>query len=466
MIRRLGMVLAIALATSLAGCRSAPDPRPAKGIPDPYLDAALRTADWLVWVSEDGSAGREWPVVPNLPESSGETEGDEDPTLAAPPPATLYHGNSGVVLFFLEAWRATGNDEYLELARQGADSLLARLPRGDVEPSGTGLYTGIAGIGFALEEVYEATDDPLYRTGTESCISMLDFHSRETGSGLEWNESTDVVDGTAGIGLFLLYAERRVPNTNALAMARRAGDRLLEQGIEGEGGLLWRMDPSFPRYMPNFSHGTAGVAYFLAALHERTGDRRYLAAATQGARHLLAIADTAEEGCKIYHHEPGGEELYYLGWCHGPPGTGRLFYQLYRITGNPLWLDWTERTAASILNSGIPEQETPGFWNNTGQCCGTAGVLEYLLDLHDATGKDVYLDAAKRFGDHLIASRSESAEGCFWELAEHRVRPDELTAQTGHMQGAAGIGRALLRLSGRIEGEYDGVCFPDSPFPR
>ena len=28
------------------------------------------------------------------------------------------------------------------------------------------------------------------------------------------------------------------------------------------------MTPDFPRIMPNFSHGTAGVAFFLATLHD------------------------------------------------------------------------------------------------------------------------------------------------------------------------------------------------------
>ena len=36
--------------------------------------------------------------------------------------------------------------------------------------------------------------------------------------------------------------------------------------------------------------------------------------------------------------------------------------------------------------------------------------------------------------------------GLKWIQAEHRLHPDRLTAQTGLMQGAAGVGLTLLRL--------------------
>ena len=42
----------------------------------------------------------------------------------------------------------------------------------------------------------------------------------------------------------------------------------------------------------------------------------------------------------VFHHEPDGEDLFYLGWCHGPVGTARLFYRLHQATGDRQWRDW------------------------------------------------------------------------------------------------------------------------------
>jgi lantibiotic modifying enzyme len=224
------------------------------------------------------------------------------------------------------------------------------------------------------------------------------------------------------------------------------------------------MDPSFPRRMPNFSHGTAGVAYFLARLHEETGEERYLAAARAGAEYLLSIADTQDGVCRVYHDEPDGKDLYYLGWCHGPVGTARLFFVLHRITGDDSWWSWVRRCAGAIEQSGIPEATTPGFWENDGPCCGLAGVAEFFLDLHRAKGEPSDLEFSRRVTRVLAERATRDELGARWVQAEHRVRPAELAAQTGWMQGAAGIGAWCLRLATFEEGREVRVRLPDSPF--
>jgi hypothetical protein len=80
---------------------------------------------------------------------------------------------------------------------------------------------------------------------------------------------TDIIGGSADTGLFLLYAADLLKSEEPKALAANAADRLLEVGTPAEGGLQWAMDPKFPRKMPNFSHGTAGISYFLAATSKR-----------------------------------------------------------------------------------------------------------------------------------------------------------------------------------------------------
>jgi lantibiotic modifying enzyme len=183
-----------------------------------------------------------------------------------------------------------------------------------------------------------------------------------------------------------------------------------------------------------------------------------------GARYLLSIADTANQGCLIFHHEPEGEDLYYLGWCHGPVGTARLFYLLAEFTGETEWHSWVRRSASSIMTSGIPEQQTPGFWNNQGQCCGSAGVAQFFLGLHDVYGDSAYLDFSRGVTDDLLKKATATPHGLKWIQAEHRRQPDLLVAQTGYMQGAAGIGMLLLRWHAAENGQSPKIVLPDDPF--
>jgi lantibiotic modifying enzyme len=430
----LGFVLCLVLISSPSGSERRP-----------YRDAALAAARWISASAVETESGITWPGVPG----DGQTINN-----------TLYSGTPGVVLFFLEAYYTTGEKGFLNQARAGADYLLATLEK----EKASGLYTGAAGVGLALLEMNKAARDRKYRRGVEEILSLLEDRAEPEGRGLQWSSTTDIISGNAGTGLFLLYAGREMKNPGCVEMAAAAGLRLVDLAQPSEGGLKWAMDPSYPRLMPNFSHGTAGIAFFLASLYQATKNREFLEAAVAGARYLQAVARTDKNTCLIFHHEPEGEDLFYLGWCHGPVGTGRLFHLLYKITGENMWLEWANKGGRALLKSGIPEKQTPGFWNNVGVCCGSAGVADYALSLFQVTQQMEYLEFARRLTAQILRLSSRESGGLKWIQAEHRSRPDFLQAQTGLMQGAAGIGLWLLRLDAFEAGKEARIKFPDSLF--
>ena len=413
----------------------------------PYLEAALKAGAWIRSTEIRAPEGSSWPAVPSDPKSSG---------------LDLYSGVPGVVLFQVQAFYATGAQAYLDGARAGADFLLAKAS----SVVGTGLYEGLAGIGFALEETFKASKDARYRRGFLDILGRISAAAKPADPGIEWSSTTDIISGGAGTGLFLIYAYHETGDRAWLDLAARAGIRLLGLGRPENLGLKWAMDPAFPRLMPNFSHGTAGIAYFLAALYLETRRWEFLYGALAGAKYLLSIAKTEDESCLVFHDEPDNKGLYYLGWCHGPVGTARLFVLLSRALGDAVWLDWVRRSANGLLRSGIPEPSTPGFWNNVGICCGLAGVGEFFLDLYREFGDPAYLDFSKRVAARLLAKATVEDGRMFWVQAEHRTRPDFVQAQTGYMQGAAGIGSYLLRLSAADRRGARRVVLPDTPFRR
>ncbi len=97
---------------------------------------------------------------------------------------------------------------------------------------------------------------------------------------------------------------------------------------------MWLPGGSIRANYPNFSHGTSGVAYFLATLYQRTKDQAFLDGALAGVKYLDAVATRRNGARAIFHVTGGGEDRFYLSWCHGPVGTARLFYRLHQITGD------------------------------------------------------------------------------------------------------------------------------------
>jgi len=426
-----------------------PAPRDGTGTATrPYLAEAQGAAKWLRAVAEPTTTGLGWAATP----------GPKAPVIT-----NLYSGSAGVVLFFLELHHVTGLPSDLEPALQGARRLAATLGN-DQNP---GLYSGLAGTGFTLTEAWKVTKDATFRDAANRAVDRLKEMAKPVGDGVEWSLVSDIISGTSGIGLYLLHAARELNRPDAKELAEAAGRRLIAQQMAAEGGVKWAMQPATPtRLYPNFSHGTAGVAYFLATLGQETGKRAFTDAALAGARYLLKVAKTEGDVCLVFHHEPeaDGLDLFYLSWCHGPAGTARLFHRLAAVTGDRDWREWVRKSANGIRKSGIPEQRTPGFWNNVGQCCGSVGVAEFFLSYHQETKDAAALAFARELTKEITAKATRDELGTRWIHAENRVSPGNIGAQTGWMQGAAGIGAWYLRLDAFERGKKPLVRFPDSPW--
>jgi len=409
-----------------------------------WLALAEKSEGFIQQGKYTSTFGTTWKVMPD----SLKSEAD----------GALYSGVPGIVLFYLELFQATQNPSYLEEAKTGAEYLIAALADTTYNYEHVGLYTGLAGVGFTFLEMYHLTKDKKYRTAVLKTVALLKKAASPTENGIHWGEFPDIVYGGAGIGLYLqrVANEIKAPEVDALALSVAEG--VMDQAIDNNGTLRWKFSPNYEPFLDNFSHGTSGVAYFLARTYQRTGEEKFLQAAIQGAAFLDEVSN--EKGY-VPHHMPGGEDLFYLSWCHGPSGTSRLYYELYTITGEEKWLDRIVTPSDNMIADEIDKQETPGFWNNVGKCCGATSIAEYYIWLYDITGEEKYLAFSRKMTD-LVLQKAREGDGYLkWIHAENRVSPDELTAQTGLMQGAAGIGLWFLELNARQEKRQPLITLPD-----
>jgi lantibiotic modifying enzyme len=447
----------------LRALASSPDSVRHRGAPADYRAAALSAERWIAASAVRDRDGVRWPADPAMPS-------------AITP--DLYSGSAGVVLFYLELHHATGNERYLKEAVAGTRALIAAAPSsaGGISGDGAGLYTGVAGLAYVAALVQRIANAPELDRGVAHLVALLKQSARPSDAGIAWNDSTDIISGTAGIALTLAWLGAQTPHgANTDALLRGASQSLLAAGRPAADGLTWAITPLMPRRYPNFSHGAAGVGYTLATLaqHEAlrgTQGGAPAAAAQEGAlaaaRYLERITTrTSNGGRRIFHSEPGGEQLFYLSWCHGPAGTARLYRQLTRLTGNPAWSARLPELSRGIIDSGVPEQhpDRSGFWNNISQCCGNCGVAEYFTARFRVTRDPADLAFAQRVMDNTVARATTEGDTLRWVQAENRATPEDLKAQTGYMQGSAGVGVALLHLEGAQQGRAPLVVLPDTP---
>jgi lantibiotic modifying enzyme len=432
-----------------------------------YLETALDAERFIAKHQNETSDGLVWGLA------------DESPDKYL---HTLYAGSAGIALFYLELYEATGDAGCLETAHRAGLDLVAYIHRKDsLTCSALG---GWAGYMFTLNEIGRATKDSSLVEAASWCAQKLRDQASDIGAGIGWvapmpyanltghegqREIYDVAEGAAGIGLYYLYAAEQGIHEQANDWVRSIADRLLEVAQEAEGGLRWQLmdDIPWPFDAPNFAHGTAGVAYFLACASEATGERAYLDAAISGARHVQAMAEPVGDGHLVPHIlDDGRPNRYYLGMCHGPAGTARLFFVLGEITGDAEWMGWSKGLDRGLMNLGAPEERSRGFWNNISQCCCDAGIGDHALFMYRVTGETTYLDLAERVATELGRRGKKDGDTICWPQAEHRGQPDFIQTQTGYMQGAAGVGSFFVHLATTLSGNPTKIIFPDAPYGR
>ena len=391
---------------------------------------------------------------------------------------SLYHGSAGILLLLLELHAATGNRDRLDQAIAAGEEIAEYLGKPDW--LSVSVATGWPGYAFALAELGRISGRKDFLLLAGACLERLRAQATQFGTGLGWIEPMPFSDitgftgdreiydqsvGSAGAALVMLHAHRAGLHPEALAWAVATGDRLLDVAEIDPDGLRWQLmsDMPFPFTTPNFAHGGAGVGYLMAQLFRATGDRRFLHAACEAARYVLSRAAPVGDGCLVCRTEEAADPIFYLGQCHGPAGTGRLFLELYDITGEAAWLGHAKALVRGLEALGAPEARSVGLWNNYGQCCGDAGIGEFALLLASRTGETRYLDLARRCADVILAASVVHDDQRHWVQAEHRDRPDFVEAQTGYMQGAAGIASFLLHLATTLDGKPVKLALPDWP---
>ncbi len=357
---------------------------------------------------------------------------------------TLYHGLAGSILALREANDHFGDNSYSSDIDRGAEVLASAVDTCD----DCSLYVGLAGLAFTLRALHR--DD-----AADRALAIV----RDRFDGTRWNGMFELLMGNAGIALGALHA-------GDVGLAVSALEPYLSCADPTAHGVNWAVRPSPPR-SHHMAHGTLGIAYALAEVGRSAGRIDMIDLAILGANDVASRNDLGPDDFLVPHsdppHRPDIIERYSFGWCNGPAGDAQVFRLLEVVTGERKWAALGDRCWHTIVDSGLPERRRPGFWDNNGRCCGTAGVLALACD------RIVERDDDFRFADVLVddlVNRATVDEtGARWSNVEFRSDPSSLVPVTGWAMGNAGIVRELLRYARLCEGRAPryAIRWPDHP---
>ena len=227
----------------------------------------------------------------------------------------MYAGIGGLapVLAEIGQYRAVSAAE--QVLATGIVARLSAMAHTRAEPS---LYSGLGGDVTALRLLAPGSE----RVALQRLAELMTPAGWNTTVDIEPASTapvTDLVLGAAGVVLAAIWAG----GEHARQIAATGGEWLLRAADQTKDGLDWGILPGWPSRMPNYSHGTAGIATALAIAGAALDRDDFIAAARQGAQHLLAVGSLDDGGFVVPHTLPYSSrdvDAVTYTWCHGPAG--------------------------------------------------------------------------------------------------------------------------------------------------
>ncbi len=289
-------------------------------------------------------------------------------------PPGLYFGKAGAGWALHEAGRVLDDGE----RRQRSIELVKSLPTAWSSPD---LTHGTAGLGLTSLRLWKATGDREFAERARQAADALLRSTAECPGGVIWEtpSSFDSVfagqrfygyaHGNAGIGYFLLATAAHTGRREFLETAGEAAETLLAAAADGGGGMRWSRSPGEEVTFPYWCSGASGIGTFLVRLAVTTGDDRLRKAAEMAGRTTM-------------DHSWVGP----LGQCHGVAGNAEFLLDLAQALDDPRYEAWAQDLARVIFARRVYRDGRLVFPGDEGDVCaewagGLSGILALFLRL-------------------------------------------------------------------------------------
>jgi lantibiotic modifying enzyme len=337
------------------------------------------------------------------------------------------------------------------------------------EPVLASLYSGLAGVGWALAHLggrlpgLDAADD------LAEIDEALLLHLEQS----PWSDDYDLIRGLVGLGVYAL--ERLSPGaeapSRAAACLERVLDHLTETAERRPEGVTWFTKPAWLSaearakapggyYNLGLAHGVPGVVALLGQVGaatplspcERTEEGGRVRALLDGAVAWLLAQE--RPGGFAGWVEPGkdADRPARLAWCYGDPGVAAALLGAARCVQEPAW----ERQALAIARRAARRPAEHAGVRDAGLCHGAAGLAHLFNRMYQATGEPELGEAARLWLMRTLQMRQPGRGVGGYEAW---MRGDEgasaWVADGSLLVGAAGIALALLAAVTPVEPAWD-----------
>lgn len=366
--------------------------------------------------------------------------------------AMVYQGAAGIGLFLSELFGVTGDLEVKRAANGAAEFVMRRL---DTMPANAfGVFSGRTGAAYTLIRHG-------LLTGNEQAIEIARQGLITLAKHADEDPGLDVITGAAGAIPVFLRVRELLEAPEFLDVAVRLGRRIVKVANRGLDGWSWFAGTPGAQFrnLTGFAHGASGYAVALFELAASTGRAEFLIAAQEALAYERAAFVQAESQWMDYRCQEiarrtrDGESTRALqrdvrrgtyqlkveaapmfAWCHGAPGIGLARARAFELTRD------ASIAAEFELATAVTANQLPAAIGNYSLCHGATGNAETLIEFERITGSNQFRPVlnevaawgARRWGERNLPFPSGTVAA---------------VPEASLMLGDAGIGLFYLRLA-------------------
>lgn len=404
------------------------------------LKEAIRIGDKLISVGQRDKNGLSWKTL-SIVKAKDKTES----SVISIQQESIYMGVAGIVLFFLELYKITQEDKYLNTAIDGmkwVEDYCQKNPTNNYA-----FYTGRMGVSFAFLRLYNVT-------GNNHYLEEAKKIARPCTNLLKHEESVaDLINGISGTLLGLLHLHSKTQEAWILETIDIFVTQLIHHVHHSWNGLYWDRNSMQIDGLCGFSHGAAGVGYVFLELAHYFQNDAFCWMAEQAFSYESNYYDEFNKNWKDLRKGIWNSEDYeehreaYLSedigfftqwrdmnaWCHGAAGIGLSRMRAIKMLNNLVYKNEVKTAIEKTILTSLDS-------NYFGLCHGAGGNAELFIEAYKAFGEEKYLSHAEKIALNVLNYQKGNSPYI-------TGYPDKSTLEDNSLfNGIAGIGYFLLRV--------------------
>ena len=361
---------------------------------------------------------------------------------------SLMSGKTGIALFMFYFAEFSGDKRCYHHAQLLISSVFDEINSGKTFYSFAG---GLSGIGWAVNHLnqtrlFETYDDDPFSDIDQFLYNMMMMEIR--------SGNYDYLHGALGVGIYFL----KVLNEKRRRSLKKLIFELDRNSIKNEnGGICWNSSTISGNkgYNLGLSHGIASIIVFLGRmLLEKISMDKTSELLTGAVEFLLAGEQDPLKHLSYFpnwldmEHLPSGSRL---AWCYGDLGIASALFFASKATSNKEW----EEKAIEILKYSTKRLDlTENSVSDAALCHGTAGIAHIYGRIYNYT-KIIDFQHSAEYWFNEALKMAKFFHGIAGYLSPNSDTNSNYVKQTGFLEGAAGIGLAMLAAVSDSEPSWD-----------